>query len=173
MNARAVALLEVQGNERILDLGFGGGLGLDLLLARAAHVVGIDRASDMVAAGRKQRAADIAAGRLELLEGDVQALPLPDGCIDGVVTVNTVYFWPDLAAAFAEIRRVLTPGGRIVIGIRDGAVMTKVSPDVFTLRAPADIGASLTAAGFEAVRVVSPEDQQAHFIVARAMRSSA
>ena len=95
------------------------------------------------------------------------ALPLEDGSVDGVVTVNTVYFWPDLPAAFAELRRVLAPDGRLVIGIRDGAVMENVDLTIFTVRAPDEISGALEAAGFADVRVESPDDQPVHFLVAR------
>jgi arsenite methyltransferase len=102
INVRAVELLQPRRDERVLDLGFGGGLGLDLLLDRTDHVVGVDRAGDMVAAARAARADAVASGRLTLLEGDVSAPPLADDSVDGIVTVNTVYFWPDLPTAFSE-----------------------------------------------------------------------
>ena len=64
------------------------------------------------------------------------------------MTVNTVYFWPQLDPVLAELRRVLRPGGRLVIGIRDPSVMRRLSSDVFTLRPPDEIQAALTKAGF-------------------------
>jgi arsenite methyltransferase len=83
-----------------------------------------------------------------------------------VLTVNTVYFWPDLTSAFGEIRRVLAPGGRLVIGIRDGAVMSKVSRDIFTVRTPAELTDALGAAGFAEARGVTAADGQTHLISA-------
>ncbi len=83
------------------------------------------------------------------------------------MTINTVYFWPDLAAALAEITRVLTPDGKLVIGIRDGSVMDNVSRDVFTIRPPDEIKTKVAEAGFDDVRIDSPSDQKVHYVVAR------
>ena len=166
LNDRAIDLLDVQSSSRVLDLGFGGGLALPSLLARAATVTGVDRAHDMVQAARKRHASAVAAERLTLVAGDVTQLPLADDAVDRVLTVNTVYFWPELAPAFREIRRVLTPGGRVVIGIRDGAVMERVSREIFTIRSPTELATALTDAGFGGAEVVSAPDGKTHLITA-------
>jgi SAM-dependent methyltransferase len=165
-NARAIERLDVGSGTRVLDLGFGGGLTFGPLLERGARVVGVDRAEDMVAAASSRHRADVDAGRLSLHEGDVLALPLEDAAVDRVLTVNTVYFWPDLAPALREVHRVLAPGGRIVIGIRDGSVMERVDPVVFTLRPPAEIAAALETAGFTAAEVDTAPGGASHLIVA-------
>jgi SAM-dependent methyltransferase len=86
----------------------------------------------------------------------VQSLPLGDGSVDRVLTVITVYFWPDLAPGLREIHRVLTRAGRLVIGIRDGSVMERVDPAVFTLRPPDEIAAALGSTGFAGRRSPPP-----------------
>jgi arsenite methyltransferase len=166
LNARAIERLDVGSGARVLDLGFGGGLTFGPLLARGATVVGVDRAEDMVRAAADRHREAVAAGRLEVHAGEVEALPLGDGAVDRVLTVNTVYFWPDLSRALAEVHRVLAPGGRLVIGIRDGAVMQQVSPDVFTLRTPDELVAALGAAGFSGASVDSAADGATHLIAA-------
>lgn len=166
LNARAIDLLDITSGSRVLDLGFGGGLTFDPLLARDAIVVGVDRAQDMVTAAEGRHREHVAAGRLVVRAGEVEALPLGDASVDRVLTVNTVYFWPDLARALGEVHRVMAPGGRIVIGIRDGSVMQQVSPDVFTLRAPDEIAAALGAAGFSEADVRSAPDGATHLITA-------
>jgi SAM-dependent methyltransferase len=165
-NARAIDLLDVRAGARVLDLGFGGGLTFAPLLGRGATVVGVDRADDMVAAARNRHRADVDAGRLSLHTGEVRALPLEDASVDRVLTVNTVYFWPDLSVAFAELHRVLAPDGRVVIGIRDGSVMERVDRAVFTLRAPAEIAGALSDAGFGGAEVHSAADGRTHLISA-------
>jgi SAM-dependent methyltransferase len=166
LNARAIDLLDIHAGARVLDLGFGGGLTFAPLLARGATVVGVDRAQDMVDAARARHHADVEAGRISVHAGEVQALPLEDGAVDRILTVNTVYFWPDLSPALAELRRVLAPGGRVVIGIRDGAVMERVDPAVFTVRPPAEITAALASAGFAGAEVHSAPDRKSHLISA-------
>jgi arsenite methyltransferase len=166
LNDRVIARLDVQPGDRVLDLGFGGGLTFAPLWERVATVVAIDRADDMVAAARARFADAVAAGRLELHAGDVARLPLADGAVDRVLTVNTVYFWSDLAAAFREVRRVLAPGGRLVVAIRDRAVMRRLDPTVFTLRSPDDLAAALRDAGFAEADVETPPDRKTHLIVA-------
>jgi len=165
-NARAIERLDVGAGARVLDLGFGGGLTFRPLLERGATVTGVDRAPDMVEAARSRFKTEIEAGRVSLHRGEVQALPLADASVDRVLTVNTVYFWPDLAPGVREIHRVLTPGGRVVIGIRDGSVMERVDPAVFTLRPPQEIAAALTSAGFSGAEVDSGPDGTSHLISA-------
>ncbi|MDP2712235.1 MAG: class I SAM-dependent methyltransferase [Solirubrobacteraceae bacterium] len=166
LNRRAIDLLDVGRSARALDLGFGGGLALPLLLERAAHVTAVDRAQDMVAAAAARHADDIAAGRLTVLAGDVGALPLDDGSVDRVLTVNTVYFWRDLESALRELRRVMRPGARLVIGIRDGVVMERVDHDIFTIRTPTDLAVALGDAGFDEVDVASAADRKTHLLAA-------
>ncbi len=165
-NARAIERLDVRPGTRVLDLGFGGGLTFGPLLERGATVVGVDRASDMVAAASARHRAEVEAGRVAVHTGDVLALPLEDAAVDRVLTVNTVYFWRDLAPALGEVHRVLAPGGRVVIGIRDGAVMERVDLAVFTLRPPEEIAAALETAGFGAAAVHTAPDGASHLITA-------
>ena len=165
-NARAIEALDVQPGTRVLDLGFGGGLTFGPLLERGATVVGVDRAEDMVAAAAARHRADVEAGRIAVHAGDVLALPLEDAAVDRVLTVNTVYFWPDLAPALRELHRVLAPGGRVVIGIRDGSVMERVDPAIFTLRPPQEIAAALEAAGFSPGEVHTAPEGTSHLVTA-------
>ncbi len=166
LNDRAIARLDVRSGDRVLDLGFGGGLTFAPLWKRGATVVAVDRAEDMVAAAERRFADAVAAGRLELHVADVARLPLADGAVDRAVTVNTVYFWSDLSAAFGEVRRVLRPGGRLSVAIRDMAVMRRLDATVFTLRTPDELAAALRAAGFVQVEVETPPDGKTHLIVA-------
>ena len=108
--------LQFAGDERMLDIGCGGGANLQRLLERApqGHATGIDYAPLAVEMSREVNARAIADGRCNVLEGDVRALPFEDGTFDLVVAFETVYFW-DMPVGFSEVRRVLRPGGQFLV----------------------------------------------------------
>lgn len=97
--------------------------------------------------------------RADFREGSVEAIPFEAATFGKVCTVNTVYFWSSLDAGFAEIRRVLAPCGRVLIGFLPKERMDRMGmpTDIFTSRAPDDVIAALTKARFEAVRIERPE----------------
>lgn len=134
------------------DIGFGGGIGLSLLLNRLGPdttVHGIELSTDMLARARSTFSAEITAGRLRLAEGSLTSLPLPDASLDAVITVNTIYFVDDLDAVCTELVRVLRPGGRAVVVIGDPDAMAKMPFTAyrFTLRPVAEVIAALERAG--------------------------
>lgn len=150
----AVDVLELSGGKSVADIGFGGGLGLDLLLAATAPdgtVHGVEPAASMVARASRHHRSDIEHGRLIVHQATMDALPFADRSIDGVITLNTIYFMEDLSAALAELRRVLADDGRGVIGIGDPERMRShisVTRHGFNLRSTDDVQESLRAAGF-------------------------
>jgi arsenite methyltransferase len=153
--AAAIEALEVTAPGVAADLGFGGGIGLRLLLdwPEVSEVVGIDFSPAMVTAARNRFGAEVAEGRLRLESGSLTRLPLPDSSLDGAITVNTVYFLDDLAPALLELARVLRPAGRVVIGIGDPDAMAKMpfTEHGFHLRPIAELEASILTAGLELV----------------------
>ena len=109
--------VEIRDNATVLDIGCGGGRALERLasLASLGKVVGIDYSEDSVAVARKRNQRLIATGRVEVLHGSVSSMPFPDATFDCVSAVETFYFWPDIAADLAEVRRVMKPSGQMVI----------------------------------------------------------
>lgn len=149
---KAVAALELTGGETALDIGFGGGLGLRLLLRKAAAVHGVEISATML---DRARAAFRADDRLVLSPGSMTSLPLGDGSVDAIVTTNTVYFVDDLDVAFAEVTRVLAPGGRFVLGVGDPELMGRarmLTDNGFRIRPIAELEAALTGAGLAVLR---------------------
>jgi SAM-dependent methyltransferase len=137
--AGAIDALELQPGAAAADLGFGGGVGLSLLLQRVGpqgKVFGVDYSSTMVNRASRQFKSDIASGRLHLHTGSITQLPLDDGSLQGAITINTIYFISELDRAFSELARVISPRGRVVVGIGDPGMMRRIptTPFGFTIR---------------------------------------
>jgi len=109
--------LRPEGGERVLDIGSGPGL----LAAEMAQSVGasgavhgIDVSESMLAIARRLELPDVAAP-MEFAEGDACELPFGDATFDAVVSTQVYEYVPDIAGALREARRVLRPGGRLLI----------------------------------------------------------
>lgn len=113
MNRLTLKQLDLQPHDSVLEVGFGGGGLLAMILASTSgEVHGVDISRPMVQrASRRFRR----HGRLYLHRASVEALPLPDAAVDKACSVNNIYFWGDPAAAMAEFARVIRPGGRLAI----------------------------------------------------------
>lgn len=103
--------------ERIIDLGCGGGRNAGELLKKYPSAVGtaVDYSSLSVEKARDYNKDIITAGRLEVRQGDVSALDIPDGGYDLATAFETIYFWPGLEKCFAEVARILKDDGYFMI----------------------------------------------------------
>lgn len=150
--AGAIDAAGIAANATVADIGFGGGAGLSILLERVGTngtVHGFEISPDMLTRAKSKFAEEIRTGRMQLAPGSMTDLPLADDALDAAITVNTVYFVPDLTAAFAELVRVVRPGGSLVVGIGDPDAMAKMPFTAygFTLRPVAEVIAALEGAG--------------------------
>ena len=159
MNAFAIKHLELQPADRVLEIGFGGGVTLPTLIAVAASVTGLDRSRDAVNLANARFSTAVKAGRAQFRVGVVESLPFDSGYFTKVCTVNTVYFWKSLDLAFAEIFRVLAPRGRAAIGFLPKQWMDRMRmpSDIFTSRTSEEVRSALVGAGFRGVRTERPE----------------
>jgi SAM-dependent methyltransferase len=160
------ALAELREGEVVLDLG--SGCGLDALLAarRAGpqgRVIGVDLTPEMVQRSRRA-AAEAQAANVEFRIGQIERLPVDDASVDVVLSNCVMNHCRDKVAAFREARRVLRPGGRMLVS--DLVVEGEVPPldrnaqqvwgDWLAVAAgKADYLRAIRRAGFRKVKVVS------------------
>jgi SAM-dependent methyltransferase len=95
-------------------VGPGPGVGLDAAARLAGRTIGVDPSPEMLGLCH-ERCGD----RAELREGSAAHTGEPDGSVDVVLTVNNVMLWADRAAGFAELVRVLRPGGRLLLSAHE------------------------------------------------------
>jgi ubiquinone/menaquinone biosynthesis C-methylase UbiE len=113
------AVAELRAGETVLDLGSGGGIDVILSARRVGptgKAYGVDMTDEMLDLARRN-AAEAGVTNVEFLKGDIEDLPLPDGSVDVVISNCVVNLSTDKPAVFADMARVLRPGGRI--GIAD------------------------------------------------------
>jgi len=140
-----VGLLNVRAAERVLEVGFGPGVGI-ALLARAApagKIVGVDPSEEMVRQAAARNAAAIERGAVDLRQGTAESMPFEDGAFDTALAINSMQVWPDALAGLREIGRVLTGGGRVALGFTPNSRQPRTG-----------VTEMLSAAGFEAARLV-------------------
>ena len=159
LNDYTLEQLSVDAHDRVLEIGFGGGLTLARLIDSGAFVAGVDRSPAVVQRAKKKHAKHVSSGQADFREGNVEALPFEPESFSKVCTVNTIYFWKSLEAGFAEIHRVLAPGGRVAVGFLPKEPMDRIGfpADIFTSRTPDHVMAAISSAGFHDVRVTRPK----------------
>lgn len=124
MNRLTVGLLHVAEDDDVLEIGFGPGHAIELLVTHTAArtIAGIDVSDVMVQQALARNDQAVAAGRVMLLMGTVQALPFADGQFSKVFAVSNFRIWDNRREALQEIHRVLRPGGRLVLSLRRAEV---------------------------------------------------
>lgn len=122
----------LKAGEVVIDLGCGGGI--DTILAAHAvgpsgKAIGLDMLPEMLEVASRN-VAESGITNIEWLRGDLEAIPLPEASVDVAVSNGVVNLSPRKSRVFAEIYRILRPGGRFVAA--DIVVDEDLPPEVFT-----------------------------------------
>jgi arsenite methyltransferase len=179
------AVADLRTGETVLDLGSGGGIDV-LLSARrvgpTGRAYGLDMTEEMLALARRN-AAEAGVTNVDFLKGHIERIPLPAATVDLIISNCVINLSVDKPAVFAEMRRVLAPGGRI--GISDVVAEDRLSPGeraergnwVGCIAGALSMGEyrrGLAAAGFEGISI-SPTHQVAdglHSAIIKAVKAS-
>jgi ubiquinone/menaquinone biosynthesis C-methylase UbiE len=155
-NSNAIALLGVQGSDRVLDVGTGHAASLARLAALGGtRVVGVDYSDVMIGVARRRNRRLIHEGRVEVIASATDRMPFADASFDKVMSMHTLYFWDPAEPHLREIARVLAPGGTFVLGFRpaeDRSIAIKLPAPVYCLRTTPEVERLLQTCGFEIQR---------------------
>ncbi|MDP0498596.1 MAG: arsenite methyltransferase [Verrucomicrobiota bacterium JB022] len=166
------ALAQLQPGETVLDLGCGGGFDC-FLAARAVgstgRVIGVDMTPEMISKARRN-AREGGYSNVEFRLGEIEALPVPDGIVDAILSNCVINLSPDKPSVFREAHRVLKAGGRL--SLADIVATKPIPPDIqrdFEALTSCVAGAAqvdevdsmLKAAGFSEVRIQLKEETRA------------
>jgi len=146
--AWVIGLLDIQPQDKVLEIGFGPGVALQLMvrLTPAEFVAGIDSSEVMVKQATVRNAKAIKCGRVELRHGSVESLPFEGNVFEIALAINSMQVWGDVAGGLREIRRVLKIGGKIALGFTPYSGQSKDGvPEL------------LTNAGFTNTRVIESD----------------
>jgi ubiquinone/menaquinone biosynthesis C-methylase UbiE len=153
----ALAFLDVQPTDRVLDIGCGTGMATMLAAGMATEglVAAVDHSPEMVLEARRRNGEAVRAGRVRVQQGNVSALPFGDGTFDKIIGIETFYFWPDSLTALRELQRVASPGGLLVLEMENSreaqdpeAVARRAGRMGFPVFSGAEMVHMLTAVGF-------------------------
>lgn len=158
VRVKALALAQVRAGGTAADLGAGTGFVTQALLDAGLNVFAVDQSPEMLTGLRAQHAEAFRAGRLTVLAGEAQRLPLPSASVDYAFANMLLHHVDDPARAIAEMARILKPGGRLVLTDLD-AHTHQFLLDEHHDRWPGfrreDVAAWLKAAGLDAPSVAS------------------
>ena len=108
--------INVSENDKILDIGCGGGVNIEKFLKLTANNVdGLDYSEVSLSQSVKRNKKAVEDGRCRVIKANVINMPIEDGMYDLVSAFETIYFWPDIENAFKEVSRIIKTNGQFMI----------------------------------------------------------
>jgi len=112
----AFECVNIGENDRILDIGCGGGVNIEKFLKITNNNVdGLDYSEVSVAQSMKRNQNSVDNNRCKVIQADVSDMPIDDESYDLVSGFETIYFWPDIKNTFKEVYRIIKPNGQFMI----------------------------------------------------------
>lgn len=113
----AVETVAARPDERLLEVGCGQGVAVGLVAATltTGRITGLDRSAKMIGIAVRANRVHVEAGRAELRTGSLERADLPAAAFDTVFAVRVAAFWTRAATALPAVRRLLAPGGRLLV----------------------------------------------------------
>jgi SAM-dependent methyltransferase len=112
-----LAFADMAEGMRVLDLGSGAGIDVFLAAQKvglSGKAIGLDMTDEMLALARKNRAT-LGITNAEVLKGEIEDMPIESSSVDRIISNCVINLVPDKRKAFAEMFRVLKPGGKFTI----------------------------------------------------------
>ncbi|WP_010178725.1 class I SAM-dependent methyltransferase [Aquimarina agarilytica] len=155
MNLHAIAVLDPQANETILEIGMGNGFFVKNIVCVGEHInyVGCDYSGDMVQLASEINKDFIAQGQVNFVKADIKDLPFDTARFDKIITINTFYFWEDHVKVLYELKRVLKKEGELIIAVRPKHNLEKfpVTKYGFSIKSNDEIIELLRSNGFNSI----------------------
>jgi ubiquinone/menaquinone biosynthesis C-methylase UbiE len=143
--AQVIEMLDFRPDDKVLEVGFGPGVAIQLLLHRVpgGSVAGIDYSQEMVRQAAVRNAVALRNRRVDLRYGSAERLPFAEETFDKALAINSMQTWPDARAGLREIQRVLKHGGNVALGFTVNSGQPKEG-----------VAELLAAVGFAQARIV-------------------
>jgi demethylmenaquinone methyltransferase/2-methoxy-6-polyprenyl-1,4-benzoquinol methylase len=149
MRTEAIDLLDPGDDDRVLDVGCGTGFATEGLLERTERVHGLDQSRHQL---ERAWAKFGKTDRVRFYRGDAERLPFGDDAFDAVWSSGSIEYWPDPVAALREFRRVVRPGGGVLVVGPDAphsSVFERVADAIMLFYDEDEADRMFDAAGFE------------------------
>jgi SAM-dependent methyltransferase len=164
-----LAALALRADDRLLEIGCGGGMLLERALRDAGSAKAIDHSAEMVALARKRNAGAVAAGRLTVEQAEAERLPFADGEFTTAALANVFFFLYEPGRVLDELHRVLASGGRLAIHTDAPGLPSWLAPITRRMRFydDAQLVQLLVAAGFSDATVTRTAGGRGQLATAR------
>ncbi|MBX9852765.1 MAG: class I SAM-dependent methyltransferase [Cytophagaceae bacterium] len=148
-------VLSLRDHDKILEIGFGNGYHIPELMKKASGMeyYGLDY-SDLMVNEAKKVIEDNKVQNVEVICGNISAMPFGENSFDKIFTVNTVYFWEKPLENAKEALRILKPGGSFIVSFRPKHIMNKLEVTNYGFKKyeAEDLKDLLQSAGFKNIQ---------------------